>query len=264
MADYRGKVVVVTGASMGIGEAFARQLAAQGADVVLTARSAERLEALAASLRAQHGVRALPIALDLAAPGAPAALAAQIAQAGWGVDVLINNAGFGAYGRFGEVALAQQSGEIALNVVALVELTHLLMSDIVARRGGVINVASTAAFQPVPYMAVYGATKAFVLSFSESLAVEYRAQGVQVLALCPGATETPFFDRMGTREVAVGAMATPDQVAALGLRALARGEMTRVHGLANLLLVSLARFVPRALVARISGAMLAPRQALPA
>ncbi|WP_437730205.1 SDR family NAD(P)-dependent oxidoreductase [Sorangium sp. So ce1335] len=235
--DFTGKTVLVTGASMGIGEAFARELSRRGATLILTARSEAKLAALASELGKAH-----VIAADLAAPGAAQRLFDAVAAEGLAVDVLINNAGFGVHGAFGDLSLATQREQVQLNVGALVELTHLFMPMIERRRGGVIQVASTGAFVPIPYFAVYAATKAFVLSFSEALWAEYRPRGVRVLALCPGATETAFFQRSGDVPMA-DRRARPEDVVRVGLAAFAAGRASVVHGAVN----GIMAFVPRLL-----------------
>jgi uncharacterized protein len=225
MADtYRDKTVVITGGSTGIGAAFARRFAQEGARVWLVARTASKLDALALTLAREHGATVRTQAEDLSKPGAARRVVEAVNEAGWSADVLVNNAGFASYG-----ALETQAGgllreEIDLNVTGLVELTHAFLPELLARQGGVIHVASTAAFQPVPYMAVYGATKAFVLSFSEALWAETRERGLKVLALCPGATDTPFFERVGAQEAAFGSRASPEQVVDLALTAFAKNR----------------------------------------
>jgi uncharacterized protein len=253
--DFSAKTVLVTGASMGIGEAFARQLAAQGATVLLVARSRDKLERLAAELpRSQVFVE------DLASPGAARRLFDAVTAKGLDVDVLVNNAGFGGHGAFSELPLESQSGQIALNVAALVELSHVFLPMIERKRGGIINVASTAGFQPVPYMAVYGATKAFVLSFSEALWAEYKPRGVRVLALCPGATETPFFARAG-ESAAFGKKAPPEDVVRLGLKAFRAGRASVIHGTANYFTSLISRFTSRELTAKVSAKLMKPKPA---
>ena len=200
---------LVTGASSGIGEAFARALAARGTNLVLVARSAARLEALAAELTARHGVRADTIAADLSDPGAPDAILAELRVRALEIDTLINNAGFGTHGDFAALDGRRERDEVIVNAYAPVALTRLLLPAMIARKhGAIVNVASTAAFQPVPYMATYGATKAFVLSFGEALAEEVRAHGVRVVVLCPGQTDTAFF--AGIDEARVGRARTPE------------------------------------------------------
>lgn len=251
--DFEGKTVLVTGASMGIGEVFARELARRGAKLVLVARNAERLARLSEELGGAEVV-----ACDLARPGAANEVARALADRAVVVDVLVNNAGFAAYGAFVEVDGRTQAEQVALNCGAVVELTHALLPEIARRRGGVINVASTAAFQPVPFMAVYAATKSFVLSFSEALWAEYRPRGVRVLALCPGATDTPFFARAG-ESAALGKKAPPEDVVRVGLEAFDRGRASIVHGVGNTMTSWLARIFTRELVARISFVLMRPK-----
>lgn len=252
--DFAGKTVLITGGSMGIGAAFARELSGRGAALVLVARSRAKLDALAAEL----GPGTHVLVEDLALPGAALRVFDAVAEAGLAVDVLINNAGFGKFGPFTEVPLEVQRQEIDLNIGALVELTHLFLPMITERRGGVIQVASTAAFQPVPYMAVYAASKAFVLSFSEALWAEYRPRGVRVLALCPGATDTPFFERAG-EAAAFGKKARVEDVVRLGLAAFRANRASTIHGAANYLTASLSRFVTREATAKLSARLMRPR-----
>lgn len=244
--DLRGQTALVTGASSGIGAEFARQLAAQGADVVLVARRTDRLEGLAAQLRTAYGVAATTISADLARQGASSALAEELTSSGITVDVLVNNAGFATHGDFVDEELPRIHDEMALNVVTVVELTRLLLPGMVARRrGAVINVASTGAFQPVPTMAVYGATKAFVLSFTEALWGELEGSGVKALALCPGATETEFFDVAG-EDAQVGAKRQPvAEVVAQALAAVDKGRPSIVTGSRNAMGARLPRFLTR-------------------
>jgi hypothetical protein len=258
MYDFTGKTVVVTGGSMGIGAAFAHELARRQARLVLVARSEDRLRALAAELEAAHRVRVDVVAEDLARPGAAARVHAAVAALGLAVDVLINNAGFAAHGAFTTVDLATQREQVDLNVGVLVELTHLFLPDLERRRGGVINVASTAAFQAVPYMAVYAASKAFVLSFSEALWAEYRGRGVRILALCPGATDTPFFARAG-EAAAFGKKASAEDVVRLGLEAFEADRSHVVHGLGNYVTALSSRWFTREFVAKLSGRLMRPK-----
>lgn len=261
MKDFTKQTALVTGASSGIGAAFARALAARGANLVLAARSTEKLEALAAELAARHGIAATAIPVDLARPGAGAELGRELARRGLVVDVLVNNAGFATYGAFEALPPERERDEVQVNVAAVVELAHAFLPGMLARRrGAVVNVASTAAFQPVPYMAVYGATKAFVLSFSEALWAEARGRGVSVLALCPGQTETAFFDVAG-HGARFGRAETAEVVVARALRALARNRSYVVSGTMNYLTAQSARFSPRALVARLTERMFRPREA---
>ncbi len=262
MFDYKDKTALVTGASMGIGEVFAKELAARGMNLILVARSTDKLNALANELRQKNSVRVEVLAVDLIRNNAANDILAQVENLRMPVDLLVNNAGFGTHGYFHELDPGRDHDEITLNVAALVDLTHAFLPAMVGRRaGGVINVASTAAFQPLPYMAVYGATKAFVLSFSEALWAEYRGLGVRVLALCPGATETPFFAAVGTEDAAVGKKETPEAVVAVGLRAFERGKSHVISGTNNWLLAQTSRFFPRSIVARITKNMMRPGKA---
>ncbi len=251
---------LITGASGGIGEAFARALAARGRGLVLVARSEGKLAALCAELRAAHGVEAEYVAMDLSEPSAPVRLFAETARRGLEVEALVNNAGFGAVGEFAHLGLEGELGMIDLNVRALVALTHLYLRPMrERRRGEIVNVASTAAFQPVPYMAVYAAAKAFVLSFSEAVREENRGHGIKVLALCPGSTDTNFFRVAGTRTPPRQITQTPDEVVATALRALERDKSFVVSGWGNFLMVEAGRFAPRSLVARVAGKILRTR-----
>jgi len=255
--DWKDKQVVITGGSTGIGAAFAKELAQRGAHLVLVARTESRLRAVAAEL---SGVGHQVIALDLAKPGAAAQLRDELRARKVTADVLINNAGFATYGRFGDTDLATQREEIDLNIGALVELTHVFLADVVAQKGGVIQVASTAAFQPVPYLAVYAATKAFVLSFSEALWGEYRREGVRVLALCPGATDTPFFERVGAEEAALGKRAPAAEVVRVALRAFDRNRSYVIQGFANYIMSHSSRLAPRETTIKLTTRIMQPRQ----
>jgi short-subunit dehydrogenase len=261
MFNYRNKIALVTGASTGIGYCFAEELAARGADLILVARSADKLQALALRLSGTYKVKAYVLTADLIAPGAAARILTEVAERGLRVDILVNNAGFGTYGLFHSLDLAKEAQEIQLNVTALVELTHGAMQGMIARgEGAVINIASTAAFQPLPYMAVYGATKAFVLSFTESLYGQYQSDKLRFLAVCPGATETPFFDAMGSSEPGVGAKDTPQNCAREGLKALEAGRNYLIPGpISTYLLAQVSRFIPRKMAISIAGDMMRPK-----
>lgn len=245
----------VTGASSGIGECFARQLAARRHDLVLSARSEAKLKALAEELSAAHAIKAVPIALDLSEPGAAQKLVGSL-QA-YEIDLLVNNAGFGAQGEFWEMSLEKQVQIVRLNVQALLELTHLLLPQMVGRRmGGVINVSSTASFQPIPYTSVYAATKAFVTSFSTGLAEELRPYGVKVVTLCPGTTETNFF-KAGEYQThrLRGGFQSPETVARAGLKRLDRGGGLVLSRNMDNVMIFFERFLPRSWVARATAAM---------
>jgi short-subunit dehydrogenase len=189
------KTALITGASTGIGVVFARQLAQRQMELILVARSRDKLEQLAAELEEQYGVKVTVIVQDLTVAGAGKLVYDTVNQKGINVDLLVNNAGFGDYGAFSEQDLARQLEMIQLNNLVLVELTHYFLRPMLTGAGGaIINVASIAGFQPLPYLSVYAATKAFVLSFSESLWAENKDKGVEILALCPGPTESNFFE----------------------------------------------------------------------
>jgi uncharacterized protein len=262
MARYTGKTALITGASSGIGAAFARALAEQGARLLLVARSQDKLHDLATALAAQHGTRAEVLAVDLSRPDAGQTLFAATEQVALPVDILINNAGFATYGSFDTIDAEREQQEVMLNIAAVVDLTHHFLPAMLARENGaIINVASTAAFQPTPHMAVYGASKAFVLSFSEALWAEYRSRGIRVLALCPGPTRTDFFSVVGTEDAALGAKETPEKVVQVALRALERGRPSVISGLRNALLANSARFAPRGMVARMGERAMRPGHA---
>jgi short-subunit dehydrogenase len=251
-------IALITGASAGIGLEFAKRLAERGYDVILSARRRDRLDELAARLRAEHGgIRVEVIVADLQDSDALAAIVAETARLGMGVDLLVNNAGFGTHGHFETLPPDRERGEIAVNVAALVALTHAFLPAMLERgKGGVINVASTAAFQPVPYMAVYAATKAFVRSFSEALHEEVQARGVRVIALCPGPTATEFFDA----DVAAprGPIRTVRDVVTTGLRAYDAGTPVAIDGANNKILIGFANLIPRRWATKIAGRIMKP------
>jgi short-subunit dehydrogenase len=259
MILYRGKTVVITGGSTGIGAAFARFFAREGARLVLVARSKPKLDALAAELRSATGVEVHTVSEDLSVLGAASRVREAVRALGWSTDLLVNNAGFATYGPFETQSLLQVREEISLNVGGLVELTHVFLPDLIERRGGVIHVASTAAFQSVPFMAVYAATKAFVLSFSEALWAENRARGVKVLALCPGATDTPFFERVGSEDAALGQRATPESVVGTAMKAFSSNRSHVIAGLGNYWAAQTNRLVSRQISARLTFALMKPR-----
>lgn len=239
---------LVTGASGGIGAALARELAQHGHDLVLAARSVEPMEALAAELRLS-GIAATVIAADLSKAGAAASLAADIAARGLVIDVLVNNAGLGAAGRFDRGDPARIGDILQVNIVALTELTRLLVPGMVARgRGRILQVASVAGFQPGPGWAVYFASKAYVLSLGEALAVELRGTGVSVTTLCPGATATRFFTVAGADNSLMGRrlrrMMPAEEVARRGYRGLVAGRRVVVTGTLNRLVALASRYVP--------------------
>ena len=251
---------LITGASSGIGAAFARKLAARGRNVFLVARSEDKLIALCNEIGRLTSIRAQYLALDLQQPDAGALLLEEAGKRGLEIEMLINNAGFGSMGDFVKLDLDRELEMIQLNVRSLVDLTHRFLGPMRERkRGAIINVASTAAFQAVPYMATYAATKAFVLSFSEALWDENRAHGVHVMALCPGVTETNFFQAAGIDRPPMRTVETAEDVVETALRALERRKSTVISGWTNLFTVEAERFVPRSVVTKVAGKALRSR-----
>jgi uncharacterized protein len=248
------QVCLVTGASAGLGAGFARQLAASGKSLVLVARRLDKLEALAAELRKTYGIQVFAEASDLSEQGAVKSLMARLKARNLEVDCLVNNAGFGLNGKFSELDGDKQSDMITLNCTALTELCHAVLPAMIARKSGsILNVASTAAFQAGPLMAVYYASKAFVLSFSEALHEEMLPHGIHVSALCPGATETEFFSAAGMGGSALAKMASnPEKVVTDGLLALKNNKAFVVSGLMNKLLAQSTRFTPRFITRKIA------------
>jgi short-subunit dehydrogenase len=245
---------LVTGASGGIGEELARLFAADGHDLVLVARSQDKLARLAEELEGKHGVKARVLASDLARHEAPREIFEELQSAGVTVDALVNNAGVGSYGLFAETDLKSELDLLQVNVVALTHLTKLFLPGMLARRRGyVMNVASTAAFQPGPLMAVYYASKAYVLSLSEALTNECEGTGVRVSALCPGPTETGFVAAAGMQQSKLFDRAVMDArtVAVEGYRGLLAGKAIVIPGLRNNLLARSMGLFPRGLVTKV-------------
>lgn len=245
---------LVTGASMGIGLELARLFAADGHDLVLTARSRDKLARLADELGAKHNVRARVVASDLARPEAPREIFEELRGDGVEVDALVNNAGFGSYGLFAETDERAEMDLLQVNVAALTHLTKLFLPGMIARgRGAVMNVASTAAFQPGPLMAVYYASKAYVLSFSEALSNETEGTGVTVTALCPGPTETGFVAAAGMEKSKLFEANVMDArtVAEAGYRGMKRGKRVVIPGFKNSVMARGVGFLPRGLVAKV-------------
>jgi uncharacterized protein len=250
------QTALITGASGGIGYELAKLFAGDHYNLVLVARSADKLNQVAAELQGQFGVSVKVIALDLAASPAPKFLFDQLQRERISVDVLVNNAGFGGFGEFAGMAEEEILGQIQLNVAALTHLTRMFLPAMLARRGGkIMNVASTAAFQPGPLMAVYYATKAYVLSFSEALANEVAGSGVVVSCFCPGATDTGFAKRAGTENSRLFKKLRPmnaEAVARDGYRGLMAGRTVVISGVQNWLVAESVRFAPRKLVTAVS------------
>jgi len=258
---WAGKWALVTGASAGIGVALARELAVGGTNLVLTARRRDRLEKLAQELSAANRIRVEIVAADLAQPAAPQEIFAFTQTKQLAIELLINNAGFGAYGGLANVEMQRLLDMVQVNCSAVVHLTRLYLPDMLRRRrGDILIVASTASFQAVPYISTYAATKAFDLFFAEGLAEEVRPYGVRVCALCPGSTETEFQQVAGQSGI-VAAMKnreTAEKVARVGLQALAAGKSYVISGTRNYLGAHSQRLVPRALVTRIAAKMFRP------
>ncbi len=261
MFAYHGKTALITGASSGIGKAFAYELARRGMSLLLVARSEDALSTLAADISARHAVSVHVIPVDLSRETAAADIAQQVLELGLVVDLLINNAGFMTHGAFESIDPAQDHAEVMVNVAAVVGLTHAFLPGMLERRaGGVINVASIAGFQPIPYLAVYAATKAFVMSFSVALWEECRDRNVCVMGLCPGTTATQLFDRASAPEAALGKPRTPEQVVATALAGLDRKRSLVVDGLKNSLLSHGPRLIPRWFAARCAGQTVRPQR----
>lgn len=257
--NVKGKRAFITGASSGIGEAFAWKLAAAGCHLVLTARSGDKLQQTAAAIREQHKVQVHYYTADLTQQEAPQFLYDQVQQDNLRIDILVNNAGFGKWAHFLDETAPVYSDMIQVNIDAVVQLTHLFLPAMLERgSGGIINVASTGAFQPCPYIAVYCATKAFVLSFSEALYGEYKDRGITVTAVCPGNTQTEFFVVANANTKGMP-FDTPARVAEEGLKALLTGKTYNVVGLSNYLQSLSARFFPRKMVVGIVKGMFAKR-----
>jgi short-subunit dehydrogenase len=249
------KTALITGASFGIGLELARIFAREGHNLVLVARSADKLRQLASELEKAHGTRSLILATDLTDPGASAYVLDQTTRANITVDILVNNAGFGQYGRFVDNDLEECLRQIQLNVTTLTHLTRLYLPEMIERKAGrILNVASTAAFQPGPLMAVYFATKAYVLHFSEAISNELAGTGVTVTCLCPGATATEFHKRANATNMRLLKMVSMDAhtVAEDGYRALMAGKPVIISGFKNWLVAQSVRFSPRRIVTAIA------------
>ncbi|WP_138753074.1 SDR family NAD(P)-dependent oxidoreductase [Paenibacillus sinopodophylli] len=260
MIAIQNKWTLITGASSGIGEAFAHDLAAKGSHLILVARSEDKLVALAEQLQRKYYIQTQVIVSDLSQEGSAFKLYQQCVDRGLSVDILINNAGFATHGLFEQLSGARQHEEVMLNVLAVVDLTHLFLPEMLKKKSGVvINVSSTAGFQPLPNMAVYGATKAFVLSFTQALWEENRKRGVQFLALCPGSTETEFFKVVGADEASVGKRDTPERVVQVALRALQAKKVYAIPGFKNFISSQMSRFFTSKQMLFVVGRMLRAR-----
>jgi short-subunit dehydrogenase len=263
----RGGWALVTGASAGLGTEFARQLAAKGYSLALSARRRDRLEALARELSAAHGIETLVVEADLSKPEGPRAIVAALDARAIVPDVLVNNAGFGTHGQALEVDVGRTLEMIDLNVRALTELSVVFGGKMAARgSGAIVNVASTAAFQPDPWFAAYGATKAYVLSFSLSLGHELGPRGVTVTCHCPGPTKTEFFEAGGVNvNLNDGLVMSAKECVAIGLRGMERGKRLAIAGWMNAIAAWFSRVSPLWIVVPVSGWLMRPaaRKALP-
>lgn len=251
---------LITGASSGIGLELARVFAADGIDLILSARSEDKLNALAKEVNEAYGVKAEVIVADLSVQGQAQSVYDLAKKNGWEVDYLVNNAGFGVYGVFAETDWTAEANMLNVNIVALTQLTKLFLPDFINKgQGRILNVASTAAFQPGPMMAMYFASKAFVLSFSDAIANELNSTGVTVTALCPGATETGFqraAGATGSRLFETRKLPTGADVAKYGYRAMKKGKRIAIHGVMNKMLSFSVRLTPRRVVTAITKALI--------
>jgi len=246
--QVKNPTALITGASSGIGMALCEEFAKDGYDLILAARSVDKMQAHASALHARHGVQVTVIGADLESASGAQQLHAQVKQKGITLDALVNNAGYAIFGEFKDTDLSSTLGMMQLNMNTVVVLTKLFLPDLIATKGRLLNVASTAAFQPGPLMAVYYATKAFVLYFSEAIACELEGSGVTVTALCPGPTASGFQDKAAMQSsglVKNKKLPTSESVAASGYRAMKRGKRVHVPGFINNVLVQSMRFTPR-------------------
>lgn len=256
---WRQKWALITGASAGIGLALAQELAASGVNLVLTARRLDRLQQLAVDLTAKHGVKVELVAADLVRPEAPWQILEFTASRKIEVELLVNNAGFGAFGYHQQIAEARLGEMVQVNCTAVAVLTRLFVPAMVERRhGDVLIVSSVAAFQPVPFNSVYAATKAFDLIFAEGIAEELREFGVRVCALCPGSTSTEFQQVAGQPDRVFRVAETAEKVARVGLEGLAKGKTVVISGTSNTLMVEAQRVAPRRFVAKMAARMMRP------
>ncbi len=255
------KAALITGASSGIGEGFARRLAAEGHNLVLVARSEKALHELCDELMLKHDIMAHYVVLDLAEPNADLILFEETERHNIEIDWLINNAGFGSVGDFVKLDIDHELQMIELNIAALVALTHAYLGKMRERKSGtIINVSSAAAFQPIPFMATYAATKAFVSSFSEAIAEENRPYGIQILALCPGSTRTNFFAASGIdKPIQVKGQQSVEDVVETAMRAVSSGRTKVVSGLSNKIGAFFGNYVPTFISRRVTATVLRSR-----
>jgi uncharacterized protein len=261
ITEWKGKWALVTGASAGIGKALAEELASGGANLVLTARREDRLRSLANELSSKYKIRSEIFAADLAQPPAPETIFQFTRQKGLAIDLLVNNAGFGQYGELQKTDTDRLLQMVQVNCTAVLHLTRLFVPEMVARRSGdVLIVASTAAFQAVPYISTYAASKVFDLYLAEGLAEELEPYGIRVCALCPGTTTSEFHEVAGHPAHSKGREQSAETVARNGLKALAAGKSYVISGLGNYLGAHGERLVPRRVVTRIAAKMFRPPQ----
>jgi len=265
MKTFKNKTALVTGASSGIGKEIAEKLAEEGCHLILVARSESTLNQLASALSQKHRVMTDVISVDLSTPDCASRIYDEVMARNLHVDILINNAGFGTYGSFETISAQTEQDEIAVNISALVGLTHAFVPGMLSKRSGaVLNIASTAAFQPGAFLAVYAATKAFVLSFSEALWGEYQGRGIHVAALCPPAVETGFIAKLGDDNVKSTSVfaktISAEHVAVEAMKALRSDKPTHIIGFKNWLMANSLRFAPRSLVAKAGAMMLKPQR----
>ena len=260
MDNWRGKWALITGASAGIGRAFAFELAAGGADLILTARRGDRLAELANELHAKYKIEVEVYAADLAQPDAPAKLYDFTSRNGFEVELLINNAGFGVYGEFAKAEISRQLEMIQVNIAAVVHLTHLYLPPMITRRhGDILILGSTGSFQGVPYLNTYTATKAFDLHFAEALAEEVKQYGIRVCALCPGSTTSEFSEVAGQPKNVLRKRESAEKVVRVGLKALAGGKSYVISGAKNYLGAHVQRLLPRRVVTRVIAKAFRPK-----
>lgn len=256
MKSIKNKTALITGASSGIGEAFAYELAKQGTNLILTARSEDKLDFLASKISKEYNVKVNVFAGDLLQKDTPYKLYNQIKEAGLSIDILINNAGFGKWTNFLDESIQQYEDMIEININALVKLCHLVLPDMLQKGdGGIVNVASTGALQPCPYVAAYCASKSFVLNFSEALYGEYHKKGITITALCPGNTTTGFQSvaKANTKGMTAD---SPEEVAKQGIKALLKNKNFKIVGTMNYVQSFLPRFLTRkAMINVVSGMM---------
>ncbi|MEZ4225615.1 MAG: SDR family oxidoreductase [Polyangiaceae bacterium] len=253
-----GETALITGASAGIGRELAQIFAREKTNLVLVARRRDRLESLSQELMAEHGIAALVVDEDLADPASPARVVEAVGREGWVIDFLVNNAGFGTNGSFAELDLERELAQIQVNVTSLVHMTRLVLPQMLARgRGRILNIGSTAGFQPGPFMAVYYASKAFVNHFTEALWYELKGTGVTATVSCPGATATEFAGIAGNDKSKLFQMgaASPAHIAREAHRAMMQGKPMVVHGLKNKIGLQSLRISPRAAVRNLAATL---------